>query len=297
MKKFISTIIITILCFSSIIPVFAQKKSGLAAPNPVSRDAELFDSTAAFTDENGVWLEWRTGIENEIVGFHAYRLLNGEKQLVSPILLPGNLSPRGEKTTQGGNYNFFDPQGTSAAAYVIESIDVNGYKRTSREFYPQIVPDLSARAGVSSAELQKRSAASNPLVQKNDLSLPRDLKTESETNNAVPADAQATQKWVAAQPGAKIAVKQNGLYRVARAALQNAGFNVNAPVELWQLYADGVEQGINVAANGDYIEFYGRGVDSLESDARTYYLVAGTQSGRRMGTTFIRGISAKVVAP
>lgn len=297
MKKIISTIIITILCFSSVLFVPAQKSSGLAASSPISQGAKLFDSTAAFTDGNGVWLEWRTGIENEIVGFQAYRIENGEKQLVSPVLIPGNFSTRGAKTSQGGNYNYFDPQGSARALYVIESIDVNGYKQTSREFYPQIVADLTALAGGSSEQLQKRSAASNPSLQKDDLNLPTDLEAGAQTNNFVPADAAATQKWVAAQPGAKIAVKQDGLYRVTRAELQNGGFNVNAATNLWQLYADGVEQSINIGANGDYIEFYGRGVNSLESDSRIYYLVVGNQTGRRMGTTFIRGISAKVVAP
>ena len=92
-------------------------------------------------------------------------------------------------------------------------------------------------------------------------------------------------------------MKEDGFYRVTRAELQNGGFNVNAPTNMWQLYADGVEQGIIVGANGDYIEFYGRGVSSLESDARIYYMVVGTQPGKRIGTNFIRGISAKVVAP
>ncbi|HEX8246787.1 MAG TPA: hypothetical protein VF599_01275, partial [Pyrinomonadaceae bacterium] len=74
MKKIISTIIITILCFSSALFVSAQKNSGLAAQNPILQRAKLFESAAAFTDENGVWLEWQTGIENEIIGFHAYRV-------------------------------------------------------------------------------------------------------------------------------------------------------------------------------------------------------------------------------
>jgi hypothetical protein len=296
MKKVISTIIITILCFSSVLSIPAQKNSGLAASNPVSGRAKLFASTAAFTDGNGVWIEWRTEIENEILGFHVYRVAGGEKQLASPVLFPGNLSPIGEKTTQGKNYSYFDPQGSAASTYVIESLDANGYKQTSREFYPQIVSDLTEKAGASSRELQKRSAGLNPSVQKEDLNLPSDLKAEGETNNLAPADAQATQKWVASQPGAKITVKQDGLYRVTRAELQNAGFNVNAPVANWQLYADGVEQSINVAANGDYIEFYGRGVNTLATDARIYYAVVGAQPGKRMGTTFIRGISAKVGA-
>lgn len=295
MKKVISTIIITILCVSFVLPVSAQKKSGLAATNPVSERAKLFASVSAFTDGGGVWLEWRTGVENEILGFHAYRLASGEKHLVSPVLLPGNLSPVGEKQTPGKNYSYFDPQGTSTDVYVIESIDVNGDKQTSMPFYPQIVSDLTVRAGVSSQELQRRFAAVNTGVQTDKLALPSDLKAEVETNNLSPADAE-TQKWVAAQPGAKIAVKQDGLYRVTRAELQNAGFNVNAPVANWQLYADGVEQSINVAANGDYIEFYGRGVNTLATDTRVYYAVVGTQPGRRIGTSFIRGISAKVGA-
>jgi hypothetical protein len=294
MKKIISTIIIAILSFSSALSVPAQKKSGSAASNPVLQGAKLFASAAAYTDGNGVWIEWRTGIENEILGFHLYRLANGEKQLVSPVLIPGNLSPTGEKTTPGKSYNYFDPQGISGGVYVIESIDVNGYRQTSEQFYPQPVADLTERAGVSSQELQKRSAALNPNVQTENLNLPDDLKAETaQTNSAVPGDA-ATQKWVAAQPGAKIAVKQDGLYRVTRAELQNAGFDVNAPTTHWQLYADGIEQSINVAANGDYIEFYGRGVNTLQTDARIYYLVAGTQPGRRMAANFIRGISAKV---
>ena len=296
MKKIISTIIITILCFSSVLSIAAQKNSGLAASNPVSQRAKLFDATAAFTDGNGVWIEWRTGIENEILGFHVYRVANGEKQLASPVLFPGNLSPTGEKTTTGKSYNYFDPRGNSASVYVIESLDVNGQSQASAEFYPQIVSDLTERAGASSQELQKRSATLNPGVQTNNLALPSDLKAETEINNSAPGDASDTQKWVASQPGAKIAVKQDGLYRVTRAELQNAGFDVNAATNLWQLYADGVEQSINVAAGGDYIEFYGRGVNTLATDTRVYYLVVGTQPGRRIGTSFIRGISAKVGA-
>lgn len=298
MKKIISTIIITILCFSTMLPVLAQKKQSLTASNPLSQRAQLFASTAAFTDGNGVWLEWQTGIESEILGFHVYRLTGGEKQLVSPVLIPGNYLPIGEKTVAGRNYNSFDPQGNIATAYLIEGVNAAGLKQASREFYPQLVADLTEKAGASSRDLQKRSAAaSNPILQKDDLNLPRELKAEIEKHNLVPADAQSTQKWVAAQTGAKIAVKQEGLYRVTRAELQNGGFNVNAPTAMWQLYADGVEQGIIVGPNGDYIEFYGRGVNTLESDSRVYYMVVGTQPGRRIGTNFIRGISAKVVAP
>ena len=204
MKKAISTIIITILCFSTVLPVLAQKRAILAAPNPISQRAQLFVSTAALSDGNGVWLEWQTGIESEILGFHVYRVAGGEKQLVSPVLIPGNYLPTGERAAPGRSYHYFDPQGDFNAAYVIEGVDAAGLKQASREFYPQFVADLTARAGASSQELQNRAAASNPSPQNDNLSLPRDLKAELETNNLAPGDAQATQKWVASQPGAKI---------------------------------------------------------------------------------------------
>lgn len=294
MQKIISTIIVTILCFSSMLPVSAQKNQGLATSNALSQRAKLFDSTAAFTDGNGVWVEWKTGVENEILGFRVYRVAGGEKQLASPMLYPGNLSLTGEKSTPGKNYRSFDPQGNSAGVYVIESIDVNGNRQTSPEFRPQVVSDLTERAGASSQELQKRFAAANPSIQMSNPAVPRDVKAGLRTDNLTPADAQDTQKWIAAQPGAKIAVKQEGIYRVTRAQLQNAGFNVNASTDLWQLYTDGIEQSIIIGPNGDYIEFYGNGVDTPENDTRIYYLVVGTQSGKRMGTTYIRGFATKV---
>lgn len=307
MKKVISTLTIAAICYSLILPVSAQKnrRSTLLPPPPAaivsdSQTSKIFSASEAYSDGNGVWLEWRTKTTDEILGFQVYRIGSGEKQLVSPVLIPGGYNQLGEKTAADRNFNFFDRQGDFNSVYVIESVSAIGAKQLSREFTAQYVSDLKARAGATSSELQNRAAAaSDQNFQKNELNLPADLKTpvQNGSSGAAPEDAASTQKWVAAQPGAKIYVKQEGLYRVTRTELQNGGFNVNAPTNMWQLYADGVEQAINVGPNGDYIEFYGRGMDTLETDSRVYYIVVGTQPGRRIGTTFIRGVGAKVVAP
>ncbi len=104
------------------------------------------------------------------------------------------------------------------------------------------------------------------------------------------------QSWVAAQPGVKIGVKTQGIYRVTRAQMEANGFNVNASTALWQLYANGVEQAITVGDNGTYIEFYGKGIDTRDSNTQIYFLVVGTQNGKRILPPIRRSVKAGVVA-
>ncbi len=56
-----------------------------------------------------------------------------------------------------------------------------------------------------------------------------------------------------------------------------------------QLYAEGIEQPIQISGRGagplgsnDSIEFYGTGIDTPFSDARVYWLVQGTRPGKRI---------------
>jgi hypothetical protein len=78
------------------------------------------------------------------------------------------------------------------------------------------------------------------------------------------------------------------MYRVTRSQLQSTGFDVNSDPNLWQLYTDGVQQAIIVGPNGDYIDFYGKTIDTVESDTKIYYLVVGPEAGLRMGTVGLR---------
>lgn len=65
---------------------------------------------------------------------------------------------------------------------------------------------------------------------------------------------------------------------------------------LWQLYLDGVEQSINIAPNGDYIEFYGRAIDTLLTNTNIYFLINGSQNGKRFENKVIRPFGGNVAA-
>ncbi|HZI85739.1 MAG TPA: C25 family cysteine peptidase [Pyrinomonadaceae bacterium] len=97
---------------------------------------------------------------------------------------------------------------------------------------------------------------------------------------------------LAAMPGLKLSVREDGWYRVVQAAIVGAGFNANADLRYLQLYEDGIEIPIriNSARNsgplraGDSIEFYGMSVQTLSTDTRDYWLVSGNVPGKRIKT-------------
>jgi MYXO-CTERM domain-containing protein len=91
-----------------------------------------------------------------------------------------------------------------------------------------------------------------------------------------------TQLELAATPAVKLMVRGAGWMRVSQPALVAAGLDATVDPGRLRLFADGVEQGIRITGNGDAtfdpdeaLEFYGVGRDTLWTDARTYWLVAG----------------------
>lgn len=67
-----------------------------------------------------------------------------------------------------------------------------------------------------------------------------------------------------------------------------AGFNPTVDIQNLRLFVDATEVAINTNqfsghfGSGDYIEFYGRGLDTPTTDTRIYYLTAGTTAGKRV---------------
>jgi hypothetical protein len=103
---------------------------------------------------------------------------------------------------------------------------------------------------------------------------------------AAPRD---TQLALAATGAVKLIVKGQAWLRVTQPELVAAGLAATVDPGNLQLFADGVEQAISVTGNGDAtfsadeaIEFYGVGRDTLWTDARTYWLVAGGSPGARV---------------
>lgn len=289
MKRVLAFLMFAVLIFNS--SVFAQKGRSVITKPVVQSSSVVYGSVEAFSGGGGVLLRWQTETESKNLGFFVYRSNGKSRELISRTMIAGaHLQPGAELNTSG-KYNFFDPDGDTSSIYYIESLSLEGLRQSSNPIFPQYVKDLSSVA--SSESLREATRTANSDIVKTDLNMPKDMSATVEANTLLP-DLNA-QRWVAAQPGVKIGVRKEGLFRVTRAELQNAGFDVNASSALWQLYLNGVEQSIIVGNNGDYIEFYGKGVDTLESDLRVFYLIVGQQNGKRIGTRILRPFAGNVV--
>ena len=97
-----------------------------------------------------------------------------------------------------------------------------------------------------------------------------------------------TQWEIAAQTALKIAINREGWYRVTQPQMVAAGFNPVVDIRNLRLFVDANEVAINTSqvtgqfGSSDYIEFYGRGVDTPTTDKHIYYLIAGTTPGKRV---------------
>ncbi len=294
MKKFLAATALLLAVATVNTPVLAQKSKVLQPTVKADKSSVGFAEIKAFSDGRGVWLEWATTIESKNLGFYVYRVVGGERELVGDSLIAGAYLQTQQEKTASGKYSFFDRNGDINGFYVIESYNINGQRHFSSVIQTQIVDDLTTVAGVSSEQLQVQARDAKPTVSGSDSILPEDLATEVALSS-LPADP-VTQRWVAAQPGVRISVKNEGFYRVTRSELQAAGFDVTALTARWQLYVNGVEQAINVGAAGDYIEFYGKGTDTLYADTQIYFLVVGTNNGKRIPNTTRRRIGGSVVS-
>ena len=295
MKKISSFLVLISLVFLTTFNVLAQRIQKSDVVRSKSRTAVELSRAEAFSDGNGVWLRWTTASESKNLGFNIYRIDGDENVLVNPNIIPSAHLRMPDQGASGREYSFFDTTGGFGGKYYIETISLSGEKKTFNLILPQYVNDLTPIAGATSDFLQSAKANSEPNITKTELVIPEDLQLEAESNES-DADSDM-QKWVASQPGVKIGVKQEGIYRVTRAQLESAGFNVNSSPQLWQLYVKGVEQKIIVAPNGNYIEFYGKGIDTYETDTQNYFLLVGANNGKRMETRAARTLGGSVVAP
>jgi len=102
----------------------------------------------------------------------------------------------------------------------------------------------------------------------------------------------------------KIFVKEEGWYRVTQPELAAGGLNAGVNPKTLQLFVDGMEQPILVAAANpnqfgpqDAIEFYATGLDTRWTDTRAYWLIAGNSYGKRIGTSTGKGTQGALSFP
>ncbi len=294
MKKCLTSLVLIIICLALNSVIFGQigrMQSKIQAPTKFFVQIERAES---FSDGNGTWIHWQTQNEIGNLGFNIYRVSKKETVRVNPHLILGALFDSTDQNSLSKEYTFFDRSGDSNSVYYIESNGTNGNSKNLVELRTQYISDLSQVTGFTSAFMQESARTAQPNVLKTDLILPPELQPENIGER--PASNPTLQQWVANQPGVKIGVRQKGLYRVTKTELANAGFNVNSDPNFWQLYLNGDEQAMNVAPNGDYVEFYGRTVETLLTNTNIYFLINGSQNGKRIENKVIRPIGGNVVA-
>src|SRR5207302_181356 len=79
-------------------------------------------------------------------------------------------------------------------------------------------------------------------------------------------------------------------YRITQAEMAAAGFDTSQDAAKLRLFVSTVEIAMRVSrASGaltstDYVEFWGQGIDIPSTDTQVYWLVNGSQAGKRIQT-------------
>lgn len=232
--------------------------------------ARMFGGSAVVDDDGVVELKWQTSHEVDNLGFNIIREVGGQRTRVNKQIIAGSALVAGQGTsmTAGRNYRWRDAaaQPGQQVQYWIEAEDTNGGSLLSGPFIPAYAP--------------------GKLTPQPPSSTLGDLGRPSGSGRVSLMNVQAAPPG---QTAFKIGVKQSGYYRVNQADLVTAGFSSGIDPRNLQLFEDGIERPIFVQGEqdgrldaGDYVEFYGRSLDTAYTDTHVYQLAAGSGPGSRI---------------
>jgi uncharacterized repeat protein (TIGR01451 family) len=296
----------------------ATVKADQTDPNPANNSSTQMETITAPTsiqlqsfaarsgrDKSGanrVLLSWKTGGEAHNLGFNVYRELNGNRVRLNPSLIAGSaLWMSGALPKHSGRtYNWIDPYASSAGAeYWLEDVDVNGIRTMHGPV--SVESAASAASGVTNGESAEAPPSEEGagqallLSQLNQVRPPTGPGSHPVENlpaSLAPTPIQIQKQFsLAARPAIKILVTHEGWYSVAQPDLVKAGLDPNVDPASLQLFAEAIEQPIQItgAAPGPQgfgpqaaISFYGTGIDTLYSGTRVYWLVSGNRPGMRI---------------
>ena len=272
-------------------------------------------SVGAENREAPVLLQWRTGYELDNLGFHLYREDKGLLRRLNPSLIAGSalMAGVGTELTAGRSYAWWDslPDSSGAVKYWLEEVDLNGERTWHGPIDPvpeeDVLPGIDAEVEVDRLEPGTANALLLSQLGRDQAPLRPMAATRRVPYSAPPSkggSGQIETQWeLATDPAAmKLAVREQGWIRVTQAELLAAGLDPAVDPRNLQLFVDGVEQAIRVRGErdgsfdpSDAVEFFGSGLDTAWADRRVYWLVAGSQPGRRIKTT--RGSRPVGLAP
>ena len=237
--------------------------------------------------EGATKISWKTAFEQNVLGFKVWREENGTRSLVNEELVTGSLLKVTNGVLEAGNeYSSYDLTDGANAIYWLEAIDGSSRSRWFGPVYPQI--NFDRKASDDEAEiieaLKKRASERGGQTEKVDFTpdtMPDEQTASSFTKGEFETLPTTENSLITNDPNAlKIEVKARGFYRIDAQSLTSKGFNV-AQSAYWKLFSAGVEQPMVVSADGS-IEFFGQGVETIQTDANVYWLITDTTTGRRI---------------
>ena len=247
------------------------------------------------TDKTGasrVILLWKTGEEAHNIGFNVYREQGGERvQLNSSLIAGSALLMRGALPKHSGKtYAWIDSSpDAGSSSYWLEDVDING----TRTLHGPVLATDSDGPELASGEPSQASTL-NQLNRSQTTPAPSELSHRVErvpTTNQNGLPQRLKQFELAAHAAVKMSVQHEGWYCATQLQLVQAGLDASVDPALLHLYAEAVEQPMQVsgatAGRGGFgpqasICFYGTGIDTQYSGTRIYWLVAGESQGERM---------------
>lgn len=242
----------------------------------VSGSTVPFSGTAVVSND-GVLIRWQAAFEGDNLGFNIYATRNGHRVRLNREVIPGSVFS-GQENASGlaESHSWLDYAGTAETIYEIESVDIFGHSKAHDPLQPS-VSDLK----VPLRKIEKPLA-----VDQGTTSSQTDYV---ETTEFASANGPTDEQWIiASQPALKIFIKKDGWYRVTQAQMLAAGFDPGTEIGNLLLHKNGKEVAIRTSRlagplnAADYLEFFGQGLDTPESDASVYYLVAGDRPGKRI---------------
>jgi len=260
------------------------------------QDGDALLSADAVLTEAGVRIEWSSKFDSENLGFNVYRVRGGKRTRINREIIPGSVfsaspnDPQSALLHGGQSYAWFDPAGTEDSVYYVESVSQRGVSRLNNALTPVAENVTSGKKQLPRINDGQVSDPASTDTGSFETSYPA-VSTAGSSRSAsshMSASAIEDQWAIAAQTGLKIAIKKDGWYRVTQPQMAAAGFNPSVDIRNLQLFVDGQEVAISTSQSGglfgagDYLEFYGRGIDVPTSDTRTYYLIAAASPGKRV---------------
>ncbi len=245
-----------------------------------------------------VLLQWQTGYEVDNLGFHIYRDQHGDLIRLTPSPIAGSALMVGAGTTltAGHSYTWWDtPPRAATAQYWLEDIDLNGESTWHGPVAPvPYNPELDETYLDLALDLAGPPAKASPLLTRltHQRTRPSDGSEVVERTAGAPTarSSQMTDQWaVAGAPAIKIAIQEEGWYRIEQADLIAAGLDPNVDPRNLRLFVEGSEQAILVLGEedasldpGDAVELYAFGLETPWSGSHTYWLAEGSQPGLRV---------------